>query len=178
MHLVVYSNEALVIVDGQETTALIDSGAQVSSVSTKFCCKGNHNMATGSFWSSHVGVTATLPRQTSSDKDRMGEGAKHSSQKANPVEVWKFSLDDIKGLVHTTQKVTILPFSTVNVHASTSVKGHCMWVHVLMELMPGPQLPAAVVPMVTYGELHPGSSRVPIYLCHLSTPAVKIPKKP
>ena len=31
------SNEAPVIIDGQETIALIDSGAQVSSVSSQFC---------------------------------------------------------------------------------------------------------------------------------------------
>ena len=36
-HLVGYSNEAHVIINGQETTALIDSGAQVSSVSSQFC---------------------------------------------------------------------------------------------------------------------------------------------
>ena len=37
VHLVGCSNEALVIVDKLETTALIDSIAQVSSISTKFC---------------------------------------------------------------------------------------------------------------------------------------------
>ena len=52
-----------------------------------------------------------------------------------------------------------------------------MQVHVLMEPMPGPQLPAAVVPMVTYGELHPGSSRVLICLHNLSTHAMEIPTK-
>ena len=83
------------------------------------------------------------------DKDRMAEGAKCFSQEGDPVEVWKFSLDDVKGPVHTTQKVTILQFGTVNVHTSTSVRGHCMWVHVLMKPMLGPQLPAAVVPTVT-----------------------------
>ena len=93
------------------------------------------------------------------------------------MEVWKFSLDDIKGPGHTTQKVTVLLFGTINVHASTSVKGHCMQVHVLMELMPGPQLPAAVVPTATYGELHPGSSRVPICLCNLGACTVEIPTK-
>ena len=93
------------------------------------------------------------------------------------MEVRKFSLDDIKGLVCTTQKVTILPFGTVNVHTSTIVKGHCMWIHVLMELMPGPQLPTAVVPTATYGELHPGSLRVPICLHSLSGHALEIPTK-
>ena len=36
-HLVVCSNEAPVIVDGQRVTVLIDSGAQVSSISSQFC---------------------------------------------------------------------------------------------------------------------------------------------
>ena len=43
--------------------------------------------------------------------------------------------------------------------------------------MPGPQLPPAVVPMATYGELHPGSSRVPICLHNLSTHTVEVPTK-
>ena len=50
-----------------------------------------------------------------------------------------------------------------------------MWVHALVELKPGPQLPTAVVPMATYGELHLGSSRVPICLHSLSTHTVEIP---
>ena len=110
-------------------------------------------------------------------RNSTGEGAKHSSQKGDPVEVQRFSLDDVKGLACTTQKVTILPFGTVNVHASTSVKGHCMWVHVLTEPMPDPQLSAAVVPTVTYGKLHSGSLRVPICLCNLSAHAMEIPTK-
>ena len=52
-----------------------------------------------------------------------------------------------------------------------------MWVHALMELVLGPQLPVAVVPTATYGELHPGSSRVPACLCNLSAHAVEIPAK-
>ena len=41
----------------------------------------------------------------------------------------------------------------------------------------GPQLPAAVVPTATYGELHPGSSRVPVSLHNLSNCAVEVPTK-
>ena len=52
-----------------------------------------------------------------------------------------------------------------------------MWVHVLTEPALGPQLPAAVVPTATYGELCPGSSRVPVCLCNLSAHAVEIPAK-
>ena len=52
-----------------------------------------------------------------------------------------------------------------------------MWVHVLMEPMQGPQLPAAVVPTVTYRELYAGSSRVPICLHNLSACTMEIPTK-
>ena len=113
----------------------------------------------------------------SSGQTRLQEGVKCSSQEVDPVEVQKFSLNDVKGPVCTIQKVTILPFGTVNVQASTSVKGHSMQVHVLTEPMQGPQLLAAVVPTATYGELHPGSSRVPVCLCNLNTHAVEIPMK-
>ena len=254
--LVGYSNEALVIMDGQETTSLIDSGAQVSSMSIKFCedlmlqiqplgqllelegtegaahpipwvlevnlqimgirnynedvlllviatttyseivpvmvgskiidkvlslmtmgrtCEGDHSVVTGSFWSSHVRVTATILCKFRQEEGR--RGGKISYQEGDPMEVWRFCLDDLRGLVHTTWKVTILPFSTVSVHANSGVKGHCMWVHVLMELMPVLQLPEAMVPMVTYGELHQGSSRVPICLHNLSAHAMEIPTK-
>ena len=52
-----------------------------------------------------------------------------------------------------------------------------MWVHVLTELMVGPQLPAAVALTATYIQLHPGSSRVPICLHNLSAHTVEIPTK-
>ena len=40
-----------------------------------------------------------------------------------------------------------------------------------------PKLPAAVVHLATYGELHPGSSRVPVCLCNLSAHAMEIEAK-
>ena len=52
-----------------------------------------------------------------------------------------------------------------------------MWVHVLTEPVLGLQLPAAVIPTATYGELHPGSSRVPVCPHSLSAHAVEIPTK-
>ena len=107
----------------------------------------------------------------------MEEEVSHFFPESDPVEVWKFCLDDVRGPVCTTQKVTIPSFSTVSVHAIASVKRHCMWVHVLTELMTGPQLLAAVVPTVTYGELHPGCSRVPICLYNLSTHIMEFPTK-
>ena len=52
-----------------------------------------------------------------------------------------------------------------------------MQVHILTEHGLSPQLPAVVVPTAPYGELHPGSSRVPVCLHNLSASAVEIPTK-
>ena len=103
---------------------------------------------------------------TNTTETGLGKEVIHSSPRGDPMEVRKFCLNDVQGLVHTTWKVTIHPFSTVSVHDNPSVKRHFMWVHRIMELMPCPQLPRAVVPMVTYGELPPGSLRVTICLCN------------
>ena len=65
----------------------------------------------------------------------------------------------------------------MTIKGNAGVKGHCMKVHVLMEPALGPQLLAAVVPIDTYRELHPGSSRVPICLRNMSTHAMEIPAK-
>ena len=96
---------------------------------------------------------------------------------SDPTEVQKYQLDGVKGAVCTTQKVTIPPFQTMTIKGNAGVKGHCMKVHVLMEPALCPQLLAAVVPIATYGELHPGSSRVPICLCNMSARAMEIPAK-
>ena len=74
-----------------------------------------------------------------------------SSLRTDTMGVKEFCLDNVLGPVYTTQKVTIPQFSTISVHGNTSVRGHCMWVHVLKEPTPGPQLPTTVVPTVTYG---------------------------
>ena len=52
-----------------------------------------------------------------------------------------------------------------------------MQVHVLTELALGPQLPAAVVPTATCGELYPGSSRIPVCLHNLSAHVMEVPAK-
>ena len=103
--------------------------------------------------------------------------AENSSREKDPLEVQKYQLDGVKGAVHTTQKVKIPPFQTINIKVNAGVKGHCMKVHVLMEPAFGPQLPAAVVPIATYGELYPGSLRVPVCLHNMSTCAMEIPAK-
>ena len=78
----------------------------------------------------------------------------HSSPGIDTVDVKEFCLDDVWSPVHTTWRVTIPPFGTVSIHGNTGVRGHCMWVHILVEPTPGPQLPTSVVPTVTYRELH------------------------
>ena len=52
-----------------------------------------------------------------------------------------------------------------------------MKMNVLTEPVLGPQLPAAVVTIATYGKLYPGSSRVPVCLYNMSTHAMEIPAK-
>ena len=136
--------------------------------------------ATTTWRQAHFGAVMSGSLQlthSSSGKGEMKEGANHSSQKSDSVEVQKFWIDDVKGLVHTTQKVMIPLSSTISVWANTSVRGHCMWVHVLMELVLGPQSPSVVVPTATCGELCPGTSRVPVCPCNLSACAVEIPIK-
>ena len=114
-----------------------------------------------------------LPHKNSNTTD-MEKEVIHSSQKCDPWRSGNSALMMSKDPVHTTQEITIPPFSTINMHTNISVKGHCMWVHVLMELMTGPQLPTAV--MVTYRELHLGSG-VPICLHNLGAHSIKIPAK-
>ena len=84
---------------------------------------------------------------------------------------------ELKVLFAHTQKVTIPPFQTLTLKGNGGINGHCMKVHVLTEPALGPQLPAAVVPIAMYGELHPGFSRVPICLCNMSSCAVEVPAK-
>ena len=117
-----------------------------------------------------------LPHKTSKGRWRDGEQVTPSPS-SDPAASRRFCLDDIQGQVHTTQKVTIPLFGTVNIHSYTGVWGHCMQVHMLTKAAWGPQLPASVVPIATYRELYPGSSRVPICLRNLSAQPIEVPPK-
>ena len=155
-------------------------GSKIIDRAMSLMTKGELMKATMTWRQANFGAaiygSLQLP-STSSNKTRVEKEASHSSLWDDPIEVRTFCLDDVRGLICTTQKVIIPPFSTVSVHTNSSIKGHCMQVHVLTELMPGPQLPTAVVPMATYGKLHLGSSRVPICLHNLSTHTMEIPAK-
>ena len=155
-------------------------GSKIIDRALSLITKGELEKPTTTLRQAHFGAVMSGSLQlscTNSSKTGVQDEVSHSSPESDPVEVQKFHHDDIRGPVHTTQKVTILLFSTVSVHANTSVKGHSMWVHLLMELTLGPQLPAAVVVKATYRELHPGSWRIPICLCNMSTHTVQIPTK-
>ena len=132
--------------------------------------------ATATWQQAHFGAVMSGPLQLShGSSEKLAK--QNLSGESDPVEVQKYQLDGVKGAVHTTQKVTIPPFQTLTLKGNAGIKGHCMKVHVLMEPALTPQLLAAVVPIATYGELHPGSSRVPICLCNMSSHAMEVPAK-
>ena len=138
-------------------------GSKIIDKALSCMTMGELAKATATWWQAHFGAVMSGSLQLShSSSEKLT--VQNISGDSDPVEVQKYQLDGVKGAVCTTQKVTIPPFQTLTIKGNAGVKGHCMKVHVLTEPALGPQLPAAVVPIATYGELHPGSSRVPICL--------------
>ena len=138
-------------------------GSKIINKALSCMTAGELAKATATWHQAHFGaVMSGLLQLSCSSSEKLA--LQNPSRESDPEEVWKHQLDGVKGAVRTTQKVTIPPFQTMTVKGNAGVKGHCMKVPVLTEPVLGPQLPAAVVPIVTYGELHPGSSRVPIFL--------------
>ena len=177
-----YKNVLLLVIPTMTYSKMVPVmvGTKIIDKALSVMTTGELAKATMPWRQAHLGAVMLGSLQLScrgSDKREIGERAKFSPKSSDPVEVQKFQLDDVKGLVHTTQKVTIPPFGTINVWANTSVRAHCKWVHVLAELALSPQLSVAVVPIATYGELQPGSSRVPVCLHNLSACAVEVPAK-
>ena len=178
-----YNEDVLLLVIPTMTYSkmvLVMVGSKIIDRALNLMTKGDLAKVTTMWRQAHFGAVMSGLLQltcTSSDKTEMEEEVGHSSLKGDPMEVRMFCLNYVGGPVHTIQKVTIPLFSTVSVHANSSVKGHCMQVHVLMELMPGPQLPAVVVPTVTYRELHPGSSRYLSVCTTWATVSWKFPQR-
>ena len=155
-------------------------GSKIIDRAMSIITKGDLAKATMTWRQAHFGAVMSGSQQPTPNGLQQNWGGKGGDPfllGGDIVEVKEFCLDDVWGPVHTTWKVTIHPFSTISMHAITSVKGHCMWVHMLTEPMPGPQLPTVVVLMVTHGELHLGSLRVPICLCNLGANSIEIPRK-
>ena len=110
-------------------TVLAMVGTKIIDKALSLMTAGELAKATMTWRKAHFGAVMLEALQLShrsSDKSEMTKGATSSSQKSDPVEVQKFQLNDVKGLVCTTQKVTILPFGTINVQANSSVRGLCM----------------------------------------------------
>ena len=221
VQLVGCTNEAPVVMDGREMAALVDSGAQVSTISAQLCDElglevkplgrllelevtegaaipylgfvevnlqilgirrynedvlllaiptmayaervlvvvgskiidkalscmtaGELAKATTTWQQAHFGAVMSGSLQLS--RSSSGKLAlKKLSGESDPVEVQKHQLDGVKGVVCTTQKVTIPPFQTLTLKGNAGIKGHCMKVHVLTEPALGPQLPAQWYP--------------------------------
>ena len=121
-------------------------GSKIIDRAMSLMTKGELTKVTMTWRQAHFGAVMSgslhLPC-TSSNRTGVEKEVSHSSLRGDPMEVRKFCLNDVRGPVHTTQKVTIPP---VSVHTNSSVKGHSMQVHVFTELMPGSQLPTAEVP--------------------------------
>ena len=109
-----------------------------------------------------ISPSLQLSYEQTGDKD-LAEGATLSTT-SGPTVSKEFHLDDIKGHVYTTQRITIPLFVTINVPCKTNIRGHCMWVHVLAELVQVPQLPT-------------GSFQVLICLRNLNAHPTMIPAK-
>ena len=138
-------NEDVLMLDIPTTTysqvVPVMVGSKIIDKALSVRTKGKLKKAATMWRQAHFGVVMSGSLQlshTKPSKTGKEEEIIHSPIERDPVEVQKFSLDDVKGLVHTTQKVTIQLFSTISVHANTSVKGHCMWVDILTESMLGP----------------------------------------
>ena len=151
-------------------------GSKIIDKALSCMTAGELAKTTATWQQAHFGAVMSWSLQLScSSSEKLAK--QNLPGESDPVEMWKYQLDGVKGAVCTTHKVTIPPFQTMTLKGNTGVKGHCMKVHVLMEPALGPQLPAAVLPIATYGELHPGSSRVLICLCNMSSHAMEVPAK-
>ena len=110
-------------------------GSKIIDRAMRITTRGELTKVTMIWRQAHFGAAMSgslqLPHM-GSNRTRVEKEVIHSSPRVDTVEVKEFCLDNIRGPVHTTQKVTIPPFSTVSMHTNTSVRGHCMWAHVLM----------------------------------------------
>ena len=117
-------------------TVLVMVGTKIIDKALSLMTMGELAKATMTWRQAHFGAVMSGPLKlshSSSYQSEVTKGATSSSQQGGTVEVQKFWLNDVKGSVYTTQKVTIPPFGTINVWANTSVMGHWMQVHVLTE---------------------------------------------
>ena len=115
---------------------LVMVGSKIINRALSCITAGELACATATWQQAHFGAVMSGLLQlscSSSEKLKM----ENLSGENDPVEVQKYQLDGVKGAVHTTQKVTIPPFQTINIKGNAGVKGHCMKVHVFTETVLG-----------------------------------------
>ena len=84
-----------------------------------------------------------------------------------------FSLDKANRTVKVTKTVEIPPFSTIQVHGTTKVKGHDKRVNLILEPKDNRYNPSAVV-VPSYANLRPGSRKVNMSLRNLTNRNVTV----
>ena len=87
-----------------------------------------------------------------------------------------FSLDRVEGTVKQTKTIEIPPFSTIQVHGMTKVKGHEKKVNLLVEPMENRPNPSMVV-VPGYTVLIPGSSKVNMNVRNLPSRKITVKGK-
>ena len=93
-------------------------GTKIIDKAQTLMTMGELAKATMTWRQAHFGAVMSGSLQlscSSSGKCEVISGVTNSFQQGGTVEVQKFQLHDVNGLVHTTQKVMIPPFSTINI---------------------------------------------------------------
>ena len=154
---------------------LVMAGSKIIGRALGMITKGELVRATMTWKQTHFSVVMSgsfqlLHRSASGERDAMKGAAPSTTHDLTMPK--EFSLDDVHGHVHTTQRVTIPPFGIINIHGN--IQGHCIWVNVFVKPAWGP---SCLLLNTKYGELHPVSSWVPISSRNLSTHPIIIPTK-
>ena len=131
-----YNKDVLLLVIPTMTyskTVPVVVGTKIINKALSLMIMGELAKATMTWRQAHFGAIMLGSLQLSCGnpgKCKVTAGAISSFQQGGTVEVWKFCLNDIKGSVCTTQKVTIPPFSTINIQqtqVSRDAVGKCMF---------------------------------------------------
>ena len=100
-------------------------GSKIIDNAMSLMNKGELTKVTMMWRQTHFGAVMSGLLQlpcTSSNKTGVEKEVNHYSPRDDPKEVRKFCLNDVRGPVCTTQKVTIPPFSIITVHTNTVSK--------------------------------------------------------
>ena len=97
---------------------LVMVGSKIFDRAMGIIMKGKLVKATVTWKQAHFGAVMSGSLQLP-HKGTRGWGAERGV--ADPTVPKEFCLDDIQGHVHTTQRVTISPFGTIDIHSKTDI---------------------------------------------------------